>query len=64
MQKVPFILVVGDKEQEAGAVAVRRRGQKDLGAMPVSSFLELAKAEIDGKVMDEAAKKAASGKKE
>lgn len=64
MQKVPFILVVGDKEAEAGAVAVRRRGQKDLGAMPVAQFLELAQGEIARKEMDEASRKAASGKKE
>ncbi|MFZ5815495.1 MAG: threonine--tRNA ligase [Bacillota bacterium] len=64
MQKIPFILVVGDKEADAGAVAVRRRGQKDLGAMPLASFLELAQAEIERKEMDEACRKAASGKKE
>lgn len=64
LARVPFILVIGDKEAEAGAVAVRRRGQKDLGAMPLSRFLELAKGEIAGKVIDEAAAKAASGKKD
>ncbi|HEY3364722.1 MAG TPA: threonine--tRNA ligase [Symbiobacteriaceae bacterium] len=64
MQKIPYILVLGDKEQEAGAVAVRRRGQKDLGAMPLAAFLDLAGSEIAGKVLDEAAVKAASGKKE
>lgn len=64
MQKIPFILVIGDKEAEAGAVAVRRRGQKDLGAMPTEAFLELAAVEIAQKVMDEASAKAASGKKE
>lgn len=64
MKKVPFILVVGDKEAEAGAVAVRRRGQKDLGAMPVAQFIELAQGEIAAKALDEASQKAASGKKE
>jgi threonyl-tRNA synthetase len=64
MQKVPYILVVGDKEMEAGSVAVRRRGQKDLGALPIASFLELAASEIADKVIDEAAQRAASGKKE
>jgi threonyl-tRNA synthetase len=64
MKKTPFILVVGDKEAEAGAVAVRRRGQKDLGAMALSAFLDLAKGEIAAKVVDEAAAKAASGKKD
>jgi len=64
MQKIPYIVVVGDKEMEAGAVAVRRRGQKDLGAMPMDAFLELAQGEIARKEMDEAALKASSGKKE
>ncbi len=40
MQKLPYILVVGDKEKAAGAVAVRARGNKDLGAMSVEAFLQ------------------------
>ncbi|TMH09261.1 MAG: threonine--tRNA ligase [Betaproteobacteria bacterium] len=38
MQKVPFLLVVGDKEKANGAVAVRARGNQDLGAMPLADF--------------------------
>ncbi|MFM8769998.1 MAG: threonine--tRNA ligase, partial [Rubrivivax sp.] len=38
MQKVPFILVVGDKEKASGAVAVRARGSVDLGVMPLEDF--------------------------
>ena len=38
MQKVPYILVIGDKEKQAGTVAVRMRGGVDLGVMPVSDF--------------------------
>ena len=38
MQKLPYILVVGDKEKEAGAVAVRARGNLDLGAMSLEAF--------------------------
>ncbi len=41
LQKVPYMLVVGDREAEAGAVAVRQRDGEDLGAMPVAGFLEL-----------------------
>ncbi len=37
-QKVPYMLVIGDKEQEAEAVAVRLRSGEDLGALPVSEF--------------------------
>ena len=39
MQKVPFILVVGDKEKANGTVAVRARGNQDLGVMPLSAFI-------------------------
>jgi threonyl-tRNA synthetase len=39
LQKLPYILVVGDKEKEAGAVAVRARGNQDLGAMSLESFV-------------------------
>ena len=39
MQKVPYMLVAGDREEEAGAVAVRHRDGEDLGAMPLSDFI-------------------------
>jgi threonyl-tRNA synthetase len=39
LQKVPYMLVVGDKEAEAKAVAVRLRSGEDLGAMPIEQFL-------------------------
>jgi threonyl-tRNA synthetase len=38
MQKVPYILVAGDKEKANGTVAVRARGNIDLGAMPLADF--------------------------
>jgi threonyl-tRNA synthetase len=38
MQKVPYILVVGDKEKASGAVAVRARGNQDLGVMSLADF--------------------------
>ncbi|WP_060819255.1 threonine--tRNA ligase [Caballeronia sordidicola] len=40
LQKVPYLLVVGDKEREAQTVAVRARGGIDAGVMPVDAFLE------------------------
>jgi threonyl-tRNA synthetase len=40
LQKLPYILVVGDKEKEAGAVAVHARGNQDLGAMSLESFVQ------------------------
>ncbi len=43
LQKIPYMLVVGDKESEAGAVAVRTRDNEDRGAQPVADFVaELA----------------------
>ena len=41
LQKVPFILVVGDKEKASGTVAVRARGNRDLGVMPVEDFARM-----------------------
>ncbi len=41
MQKTPYILVVGQKELESKTVAVRERGQGDIGQMPLDKFLEL-----------------------
>ena len=46
LQKVPFMLVVGDKEAKAGAVSVRRRGGEDLKAMPLEAFMALAQGEL------------------
>ncbi len=40
MEKVPYILVVGDKEVQQNMVAVRERGGKDLGAMPLAEFID------------------------
>jgi threonyl-tRNA synthetase len=49
MQKLPYILVVGDKEKVAGAVAVRARGNQDLGAMPLAAFSERIAGDIQAK---------------
>ena len=46
MQKLPYMLVVGDKEAESGTVSVRTRGGVDLGAMPVDEFIAKIKEEI------------------
>jgi threonyl-tRNA synthetase len=49
LQKLPFIAVVGDKEKAAGAVAVRARGNKDLGVMPLEAFSELVASAVSSK---------------
>ncbi|MCX7693567.1 MAG: threonine--tRNA ligase, partial [Tepidimonas taiwanensis] len=46
MQKVPYILVVGDKEKAAGTVAVRARGNQDLGVMPLADFVQRLRSDI------------------
>ncbi len=48
-QKIPYILVFGDKEQEAGAVSVRTRGKGDQGSMPLSDFIAKAKGLVESK---------------
>ncbi len=45
-QKIPYMLVVGDREQEAGAVALRMRSGEDRGAQPVDQFIALAQQVI------------------
>ena len=49
LQKVPYILVVGDKERDAHSVAVRARGNQDLGVMPVSAFIEHIVRDVERK---------------
>ena len=49
LQKLPYQLIVGDKEQEACTVAVRTRGGEDLGSMPVASLLARLQEEVTEK---------------
>ena len=49
LQKPPYILVAGDKEKAAGTVAVRARGNKDLGVMSIDAFIERIAADIASK---------------
>jgi threonyl-tRNA synthetase len=46
LQKIPYMLIIGNKEQEANAVAVRMRSGEDLGAISVDSFIERASQEV------------------
>ena len=50
LQKVPYMLVVGDREMEAGAVAVRLRSEENLGAMPIAQFLQRALDDVRKRV--------------
>jgi threonyl-tRNA synthetase len=46
MQKVPYMLVIGGREEEAAKVAVRHRKRGDLGAIPLDEFVAIVTAEI------------------
>jgi threonyl-tRNA synthetase len=49
VQKLPYIVVIGDKERDANTVAVRARGNVDLGVMPVDTLVDRLKSEVDTK---------------
>ena len=49
MQRVPYLLVVGDREVESNAVAVRTREGEDLGTMSVEAFIEMANERIEAR---------------
>ena len=46
MEKVPYMLVIGEKEKEAGTVGVRARSEGDIGSMPVSEFIQKIQEEV------------------
>jgi threonyl-tRNA synthetase len=49
LEKVPYILVVGDKEEDRGCVSVRKRKEGDKGAVPLDEFVKSMRSEIDSK---------------
>lgn len=51
LKRVPYMLVVGDKEMEAGEVAVRSRSGDDLGKMSLESFIAMANQEVAEKTI-------------
>lgn len=46
LQKIPYLLIIGDKEMETGSVTVRKRDGQDLGAMSLAEFEKLIQAEL------------------
>ena len=52
VEKIPYMLVVGDREEKEGKVAVRLRTEKDLGQMTLEEFLSRIKEKIDKKLLD------------
>src|SRR5205823_8187093 len=57
LEKIPYMLVVGEKEQAAGAVAVRDRVEGDLGAMPLADLL----ARLDREVQEKRIRQVSTG---
>ncbi|MGC8625190.1 MAG: threonine--tRNA ligase [Phycisphaerae bacterium] len=51
-QKIPYLLIVGAREMETNAVAVRTRKDQDLGAMPLTAFIEKIAAEISNRTLN------------
>jgi len=51
-EKVPYILVIGDKEMESGSVSVRKRKKGNLGAVKLEEFIERIEQEIKEKTID------------
>jgi threonyl-tRNA synthetase len=52
MEKIPYILVVGDKEEESSGVSVRKRKQGDQGLVPLEEFIGGLKQEISNRLPD------------
>ncbi|MBR2354687.1 MAG: threonine--tRNA ligase [Clostridia bacterium] len=52
LEKVPYMLIIGDKEMSENTVAVRSRKKGDLGAMPADAFISFAKNEADSRSLD------------
>lgn len=50
MQKVPYLLILGDKEIQTNALSIRQRGKGDLGQMPVQNFIDKINLEIKNKI--------------
>ncbi len=50
LQRIPYLLVAGDREMENGTLAVRTRGGEDLGVMAIEDFIERMRSEVEGRV--------------
>ena len=51
LQKIPYMLIVGEREEQKGTIAVRSRKEGDLGSFSLESFIERIKEEIDSKAL-------------
>jgi threonyl-tRNA synthetase len=51
VEKIPYLLIIGERESKSQTVAVRKRGQGDIGAMPLEEFINKARQEINNKAI-------------
>jgi threonyl-tRNA synthetase len=51
VNKLPFMLIVGEKESEQGMVSVRKKGEGDLGMMPIDEFIKIAQEEVNKNII-------------
>ena len=51
LHKIPYMLVIGEKEVESGTVSVRKRGEGDIGAMSIADFVDSAKTDVAEKAI-------------
>jgi threonyl-tRNA synthetase len=49
LEKIPYLLVIGEQEKQAGAVSIRKRGEGDLGAKSIAEFISIVHAETGNK---------------
>ena len=49
MEKIPYLIIVGDKEIQSGTISARQRGKGDIGSMKLEEFIEKIKKEIKDK---------------
>ena len=47
MKKIPYMLIVGEKEENEGSVSVRKQGEGDIGTFTVEEFVKMVNEEID-----------------
>ncbi|MDR2425162.1 MAG: threonine--tRNA ligase [Prevotellaceae bacterium] len=52
MKKIPYLLIVGEKEEQAETVAVRRQGEGDKGTLSINDFVAMVDAEVNGEISD------------
>ena len=52
LHKIPYMVVIGDKEHETGNISVRHRKKGDMGSMSVDDFIKLVKQQNDTKALD------------